>query len=93
MNVRVLGQHRKDCFAIDAVERGNWETPWAERAESKGLDAWGTKPGWHSWIEIQCNDPHCTARLLIRMAPVVRWAEAELVREREGRKRKGKVTK
>ena len=74
---KIERKHRRGCRAVAAVERGDWDTPWAvldKRAGLHSAEVFGTKsgnvkPGVRGqrtlWLRFCCNDPRCGGRLLV----------------------------
>lgn len=65
-------KHKPDCFAVKAVLRGDWDSPWffdgdVFRADKQG----GRRSRWHRWQPFICNDPHCPAHGIV----LVEWLE------------------
>lgn len=66
---RIIGQHKKDCYAIKNYINGRWDTPWA--APWVNRQYYGTATGkvknrnTHLWTEFQCNCVGCPARFIV----------------------------
>ena len=68
MDVKILKEHKKDCFSVRAVKEGTWETPLCfidERPIYRAKD--GTKRGGDfRWYIFNCNDPSCKAEIMVK---------------------------
>lgn len=69
--VKVVGKHRKDCFAVKAVREGRWYTPWGPIAYGEHgapvVKTW-RKYGKNgrkllTWVRFVCNHGGCKAEL------------------------------
>lgn len=70
--VIIREKHIKDCAAINAVLRGDWDTPWFFHGEIERLDKRGQKRStWHRWQPFVCNDTACPANGIVS----VEWLE------------------
>lgn len=70
--VIIKQKHQKGCFAIDAVEKGDWDSPWF----MKGDTFWGDKNGGgkgntYRWMIFVCNDTNCPGAGIVNIA----WLE------------------
>jgi len=73
MNVRtkLMKEHVNGCQALRQVAKGSWSHPWffvgtVNRAKD------GTRRGrWHVWLVFLCNDPGCSAEMLINADDVI----------------------
>lgn len=64
--VIIREKHKKDCAAIDAVNRGDWDHPWFLPGDCFWGDrAGGRRSTLHRWNIFKCNDPGCPARGIV----------------------------
>ena len=78
--MKIEGQHREGCYALEHVEKGFSNTPWAflptgdETSPSYGERFRGDRRGrrkgnrrmmGETWFRICCNDPDCKAMMLV----------------------------
>jgi hypothetical protein len=67
--VKIIGKHRKGCFAVGRVTKGVWDSPWSGLV----IQYWGNFAGnpngkhhrHHLWASISCKDPECSAKKII----------------------------
>lgn len=81
---RVVGKHRKGCYALAAFRRGAWSTPWA-LIDREQPAVYATKRGNtkvetqrrnnYRYLQFICNDTHCTAKVLVSEDAVLTMAE------------------
>lgn len=69
VRMRVIGEHREGCAAVDAVKRKLWVTPFSpcpDERSTKWLDNQGGHRS-HStpWLVFPCNDTDCTCTLIV----------------------------
>ncbi|SIC59524.1 hypothetical protein [Mycobacteroides abscessus] len=57
--------HESDCDAVDAVNRGDWDTPWYLTGDVEYLDKRGRIKGHYRWHVAVCNNTSCDANLLM----------------------------
>ena len=65
---RVLAKHRRGCRAMLHYRDGGWSSPWSGVVERTAyLDTLGRRirHGMRAWFVISCNDPDCSAKLLV----------------------------
>lgn len=69
-DVRIVGKHTKDCYAIKNAHEGTWTSPWCEYSDgSEFRDKRGsTRRGTTVWIRFRCNCTQC---------PAVAWVKAK----------------
>lgn len=69
-DVRIVGKHAKDCYAIKNANAGIWESPWCEYPDgSESRDKRGSSRRGHTvWIRFLCNCTQC---------PAVAWIKAK----------------
>ena len=73
MKTKLFIKHRKDCVALQACKRGDWETPWFldDSPINYELSIWAdslcrkNRGTYHRWIALRCNDPDCPAMMRI----------------------------
>lgn len=65
--VRLIRGHSKDCYAVAAVKRGDWKTPWAGLVEEvRWLSVAGDRRGNSKpWLVVRCNCTHCPALKMV----------------------------
>lgn len=57
--VKLLGRHRRGCFALGAAQRGRWRHPWASFLAR-------TEVHYHrTFLVFVCNDGECRAELRV----------------------------
>lgn len=66
--VIIKQKHKKDCAAIAAVERGDWDHPWF----MKGDRYWGDRNGGgrgntYRWMIFICNNTDCPAAGIVNI--------------------------
>jgi hypothetical protein len=86
MITKLLIPHRKGCYAVEAVKRKDWDSPWfmntyqpaklehflADEICRVRQDKYrGTK----RWIKLGCNDPDCPAKLAMKVDTIETLAE------------------
>lgn len=70
--VIILEKHMKDCAAVNAVLRGDWDTPWFMHGEIQKLDSRGQKrSNWYRWQPFICSDTQCPANGIV----LIDWLE------------------
>ncbi len=62
-----INDHVRDCYAVEAVNRGVWNTPWYFPGNA---NEWRDKNGQNRgstthWIKLKCNSGFCDAQLLV----------------------------
>jgi len=80
MKAKLLKNHTPDCHAVNAVERGNWTTPWY-------LDTWqgpevlrrssvcDKRGDFYRWVVFNCNARNCSATLAVLVSKIEELAE------------------
>lgn len=64
--VILFRDHADDCFAVRAVERGDWSSEWILTKEFVYRDKNGGYRGATTqFIKARCNDPSCKAEALL----------------------------
>lgn len=65
-------KHKKGCRAIEAVNRGDWDTPWFMHGEVLRLAKDGSRrSNMNRWQPFRCNDPDCPAHGIV----IIDWLE------------------
>jgi len=88
MRAKLFIPHRKDCAALRAVRRGDWDSPWfldecpttykfVIYADSLCRKNKGT---WHRWIALRCNETDCPARVRIDSNEIESLAQKLLIK-------------
>lgn len=84
---RVIVNHRRGCYALEAARDGRWRTPWAlpvVDSDHAGPLRWATRLGGKSptrkrdnyhFVEYRCNDTNCPARVLISNDAILALAD------------------
>lgn len=62
---RVIGMHRKGCFAVAHARSGHWPGAWSGVVEEVNVFVPQGRGHLGPWIQISCNDPNCAAKLLV----------------------------
>lgn len=80
-NARIEVPHREGCFAVAAVARRDWPTPWAlpmdgARMFSRRDKSGRSTRGYTLFLRFCCNDLSCPATLLLRNSAILALAEA-----------------
>lgn len=65
--------HVKDCWAVEAVKRGDWPTAWCSVLDKEEPFAWRdqlgrrrpVRGGGRAWLRLLCNSTNCNGRLLL----------------------------
>lgn len=66
--VIIKQKHVKDCSAINAVLRGDWDTPWFFDGDIQRLDSRGQRRSTNiRWQPFICNDIHCGAHGIVQI--------------------------
>lgn len=69
MRTKILGKHRKDCYALASVKSGDWDTPWAFLETTEYRDRAGRRQSkrfvGNRWWRVRCNDPDCSAEIAV----------------------------
>lgn len=68
-------EHKADCYAVEQVAAGVWDSPWAIMPTSPGYVFYGDRLGrtngtTTSWLIVVCNDTSCPARALVNFAVI-----------------------
>lgn len=71
-DIKLVGKHKKGCLALQytRIDAGTWPLPWATVDRHKPVvfkNINGAGRGTTQWLQIVCNDPDCSARILLRM--------------------------
>jgi len=66
--MRYTGIHVPDCYAVAAVAKGDWSTPWyfvgVERRRKNGYRSGPREMGWRGFL-FSCNCTRCAAAFWI----------------------------
>lgn len=70
LRVVLLSGHVLGCSAVDAVENGDWTTPWMMTGEyaSEPRDSLGRRHPYGSivaWFNVRCNSYNCDANAIV----------------------------
>lgn len=79
MEIKKTEDHKEDCLAVRAVEKGNWDTPWSRLTEAVFLTEDGEELKEVEktiWTKIPCNDTECPAEIIVKGNPLIRLIQA-----------------
>ena len=78
--VVIKKDHAKDCWAVQAVERMDWYSPWYLPHEPTfyGDIRGGRKGKTSNWVVFRCNSTNCKAWGLIRQMVIEDFIHKEV---------------
>lgn len=69
MRTLIKKKHKRNCFALEAVERKDWKSAWAFPTDTTWANKWGnvtpSRRGEMLWIKVTCNDPSCPGEIWV----------------------------
>lgn len=81
MKTLIKKKHKKNCFALEEVERGDWATPWAFPYDIIWANKWGNVTpsgrGQMLWVRVCCNDPTCDGEVWFDCLEIMQKLPAE----------------